>query len=125
MKSITSESAPAAIGPYSQAIKTGNLIFCSGQLPLNPEKMEIVEGIHNQTEQIITNMEAVLSASNLGLENIVKCTVFLQDLKDFTEFNEIYAKRFGSHKPARSTFQVAALPMGALIEIECIAEVAS
>jgi 2-iminobutanoate/2-iminopropanoate deaminase len=122
MKIITSDKAPAAIGPYSQAIISGGLLFASGQIPLVPETGAIIEGgIKEQTTQVIKNIEAVLSGAGLNFTNVVKCTCFLKDLNDFSAFNEIYAQYF-TGKPARSTIEVAALPRGALVEIEIIAE---
>ncbi|MBI2323473.1 MAG: RidA family protein [Chloroflexi bacterium] len=117
-----SEDAPKAVGPYSQAIVAGELIFCSGQIPLDPATGKIVEGdIAVQTGRVLDNLAAVLSAAGSGLAQVVKTTVFLADLSDFNAMNEAYALKFGQHRPARSTFQVAALPRGARIEIECVA----
>lgn len=122
IKIVTTPEAPAAIGPYSQAIVVGNLVFCSGQISLDPATIQMVgEDIENQTRQIFKNIRAVLKAENLTLSNVVKCTVFMKDLNDFGKMNTIYAEEFGTHKPARSTVQVARLPKDALIEIECIA----
>ncbi|MCC5843653.1 MAG: RidA family protein [Verrucomicrobia bacterium] len=123
MEIIQSNAAPAAVGPYSQAVQVGHLLFCSGQIPVDPETKAIVEGdIHVQVEQVLKNISAVLSAANLTLNNVVKATVFMVDLKDFPVMNGLYAQAFGDHKPARSTIQVAALPLGARVEIEVIAE---
>ncbi|MBI2983594.1 MAG: RidA family protein [Chloroflexi bacterium] len=117
-----SEDAPKAVGPYSQAIVAGELIFCSGQIPLDPATGKIVEGdIAVQTGRVLDNLAAVLSAAGSGLAQVVKTAVFLADLSDFNAMNEAYALKFGQHRPARSTFQVAALPRGARIEIECVA----
>lgn len=122
IKIIATPEAPAAIGPYSQAISVGNLVFCSGQIALDPVTMQIVgEDIETQTIQIFKNIRAVLKAENLTLSNVVKCTVFMKDLNDFAKMNTLYAEEFGTNKPARSTVQVARLPKDALIEIECIA----
>lgn len=122
IKIVSAPGAPAAIGPYSQAISVGNLVFCSGQIALDPATMQIVgEDIETQTRQVFTNIRAVLKAEKLSLYNVVKCTVFMKDLNDFAKMNTIYAEEFGEHKPARSTVQVARLPKDALIEIECIA----
>mgnify|MGYP001594578701 FL=1 len=122
IKIVTTPEAPAAIGPYSQAISVGNLVFCSGQIALDPATMQIVgEDIETQTKQVFKNIRAVLKAENLTLSNVVKCTVFMKDLNDFAKMNALYAVEFGTHKPARSTVQVARLPKDALIEIECIA----
>jgi len=123
MKSvIATKNAPAAIGPYSQGINTGDLLFTSGQIPLIPDGSELVCGIENQTRQVMENLKAILEAGGVGLENIVKTTIFLTDLKNFSVVNEIYAGYFSNEPPARSTIQVAALPMGAEIEIEAIAK---
>ncbi len=122
LKTVSTDKAPAAIGPYSQAVKTGNLLFLSGQISLDPVTMNIIgNDIESQTGQIFKNIRAVLLSENLTLENIVKCTVFMKNLDDFGKMNEIYAKEFGAHKPARSTVQVARLPKDVLIEIECVA----
>ena len=123
MDLITASEAPAAIGPYSQAVVRNGLAYCSGALPLDPESMTLVEGIEAQSEQVLKNMAAVLSASGSSLAQVVKTTIFLANMADFPVVNGIYAEAFGDHKPARSTVQVAALPLGASIEIECIAEV--
>jgi 2-iminobutanoate/2-iminopropanoate deaminase len=116
-------NVPAAVGPYSQACKSGSLLFCSGMLPILPSEGKIVASdIEGQTEQVLVNISALLAGQGLSLANVVKATVFLNDMADFPKFNPIYEKHFGSHKPARSTFQVAKLPLAALIEIEVIAE---
>ena len=121
-RKIQTEKAPAAIGPYSQAIVTGNLIFTSGQIPLNPET-GLLEGdtITEQTHRVCKNIEAVLSAVGVTFENVVKTVCYLNDMADFTVFNEVYAEYFVS-KPARSCVAVKALPKGALVEVEVIAE---
>ena len=122
MKRVHTENAPKAVGPYSQATLAGELVFCSGQIPLDPATGQLVEGdIAVQTGRVLDNLAAVLAAGGTDLAHVVKTTVFLADLGDFTAMNEAYAVRFGEHRPARSTFQVAALPRGARIEIECIA----
>jgi len=122
MEIIATNKAPAAIGPYSQAVKTGNLLFTSGQIAINPETGEVVEGgIAEQTEQIMKNLGAVLAAAGLGYENAVKTTCFLADIADFATFNEIYGKYF-TGKPARSCVAAKALPKGVLAEVEVIAE---
>ncbi len=114
--------APKAIGPYSQAIVSGNYVFCAGQIAIDPATNALVEGgIAPQTERVFDNIQAVLRAEGLTLADVVKTTVFLKNIDDFAAMNDIYAKRFGEHKPARSTVEVAKLPKGALIEIECIA----
>ena len=123
MKPIHSEHAPAAIGPYSQAIRAGEFLYLSGQLGINPESGKI-EGatVAEQAEQACQNIEAVLAAADLSMQNVVKTTCFLTDMADFAAFNEVYAKHFVS-KPARSCFAVKALPAGGLCEIESIAVV--
>lgn len=122
-KVINAKDAPAAIGPYSHAIDTGSgLIFISGQIPVDPATGEIVEGgIEAQTEQVFANLKVVLEAAGSSFEKVVKTTVFLYDMKDFATVNSIYAKYLGNDSPARSAFQVAALPKGSLVEIEAIA----
>ena len=122
MEIIATNKAPAAIGPYSQAIKTGNLLFTSGQIAINPETGEVVAGgIAEQTEQIMKNLGAVLAEAGLSYENAVKTTCFLADIADFAAFNEIYGKYF-TGKPARSCVAAKALPKGVLAEVEVIAE---
>ncbi|MDD5769796.1 MAG: RidA family protein [Candidatus Gracilibacteria bacterium] len=121
MQTISTSLAPQAIGPYSQAIKVGNIIFCSGQIGLNPETMTIVEGgIETETHQVCKNIGEVLKEAGVEYENVVKTTIFLQSLNDFAIVNEIYGQYF-PHKPARSTVEVAKLPKGALVEIEVLA----
>ena len=122
MEIITSKKAPAAIGPYSQAITQNNVVYTSGQISLIPETGEMATGgIKEQTEQVIKNLEAVLTAAGSDLSRVIKTTCFLTDMSDFAEFNEVYA-RFFTEKPARSCVAVLALPKGALVEIEAIAE---
>lgn len=121
---ISTNKAPGAIGPYSQAIKAGGMLFCSGQIPIDPSTGEFVEGgVTEQTEQVFKNLIAVLEAGGTGLEGVVKTTVFLADMNDFAAMNEVYAKYFDSNKPARATVQAARLPRDAKVEIECIAAV--
>ena len=121
-KIVSTDKAPKAIGPYSQAIRTENLVFTAGQVGLDPATMELVQdGIEAQTRQALTNLKHVLEIADSGLNYIVKTTVFLQDMRDFANMNAIYAEFFPENPPARSTVQVAALPKGALVEIECIA----
>jgi len=123
MNNIFSESAPKAIGPYSQAMRTGNLLFCSGQTPLNPVTMKIeVSTIEEQTKQVIENLTLVLKEAGLELNHVVKTNVFLSDMDLFSKMNSAYAECFGNHRPARSTVAVKGLPYNALVEIECIAE---
>ena len=122
MKKISTSKAPAAIGPYSQAILSGDLVFTSGQIPLDPEKGTLVgNGIEEQAERAIENLGAVLEEAGTSLKKVVKTTCFLKNMSDFAAFNAVYAKYFTSN-PARSCFEVAALPKGALVEIEAIAE---
>lgn len=123
MKEIVStDNAPGAIGPYSQAIKTGNLVFVSGQIPIDPQTGEFVPGgISEQSEQVLKNLSAVLEAAGSGLNNVVKTTVFLADMNDFAVMNEIYARYFNENKPARATVEAARLPRDARVEIECVA----
>ena len=119
---IFAPNAPAAVGPYSHAIAAGNTYYLSGQVPLVPETGLIAEGgIEAQAHQMFRNIKAVLESCGLDFSNVVKTTVFMTDLKDFTVFNEIYAQYFPTNPPARSCVQVAALPKGALVETECIA----
>ncbi len=121
-KIISTTEAPAAVGPYSQAIRIGNFVFCSGQIPLDPQSGKIVEGdISVQTRRVMENINAVLRAEGLSFENIVKTTIFLTNLADFQAVNELYGSYFKSDPPARSTVQVAALPKSAQVEIEVIA----
>ena len=123
MTPINAKGAPAAIGPYCHAVKLGDLLFTSGQIPLTLEGT-MPEGIEAQTEQVFDNLEAVLAEAGTRLDRVVKATVFVTDLGDFAKLNAIYEKRFGAHKPARSTVQVAALPRGASVEIELIVSLA-
>lgn len=119
---VHSDDAPKAIGPYSQAIKANGLIFASGQIPLDPATMQIVEGgIREQTERVMNNLEAVLQAAGSSLEGVVKTTVFLKDLTDFAEMNEVYGSFFKQTPPARSTVEVARLPRDVRVEIDVIA----
>lgn len=123
MEIIKTSAAPEAIGPYSQAVGVGNLVFCSGQIPLNPETMILAgKTVAEQTTQVFKNLSAVLEAAGSGLNKVIKTTVFLKDMNDFAEVNEIYAAAFGDHKPARATVEVARLPKDVKVEIECIAE---
>ena len=123
METIIAPKAPAALGPYSAAIKVGELIFTSGQIPADPATGELAPGgIAEQTEQSLKNLSAVLEAAGSGLDQVIKATCFLTDMADFAAFNAAYGKYFSEHKPARSTVAVKALPKGALVEIECVAE---
>ena len=118
---ISTEKAPAAIGPYSQGIQAGNLIITSGQLPINPATGAFPETIEEQTRQSLENCKAVLAASGAGMENVIKTTVFLSDMSNFAAMNGVYATFFEGACPARSAVEVARLPKDALVEIECIA----
>lgn len=121
-KIISSEKAPRAIGPYSQAIVVDRLVFTAGQVGLDPATMELVEGgVEAQTRQVLTNLRHVLEKADSGLHFAIKATVFLQDMGDFAKMNAVYAEFFPENPPARSTIQVAGLPKGALVEIECVA----
>ena len=119
---IKTEGAPAAIGPYSQAVRAGGFIFCSGQIPTDPKTGEFVPGgVAEQTEQVMRNLMAVLEAAGSGLDRIVKTTVFLADMNDFAAMNEVYGRYFQENPPARATVQAARLPRDARVEIEAIA----
>lgn len=120
-KAIATEKAPNAIGPYVQAVDTGAMVFTSGQLGLDPATGKLADGIEAQTHQSLNNLSAVLAEAGLTMDNVVKTTVFVQDLKDFATVNAVYGSHFPGSYPARSCVQVAALPMGGLVEIECIA----
>ncbi len=115
-------NVPAAVGPYSQAVKQGELLFCSGQIPINPAsgKIEATE-VEGQARQVLANIASLLASQGLAMTDVIKATVFLQQMADFPKVNPIYEAAFGGHKPARSTVAVAGLPLGALIEIEVIA----
>jgi 2-iminobutanoate/2-iminopropanoate deaminase len=122
LQKVQTQNAPAAIGPYSQAITSGGFVFTAGQIPLDPASMQMVEGgIAEQTEQVMKNLQGVLRAAGADLSTVVKTTVFLRDMNDFTAMNEVYGRHFGDHAPARSTVQAARLPRDAAVEIECIA----
>jgi len=120
-QAISTTGAPAALGPYSQAIATETYLFCSGQIGLDPANGELAAGIEAQAERVLDNLGAVLGAAGLGWEDVVKTTIFLADIADFATVNTIYAARQADPPPARSTFAVGSLPKGALIEIEAIA----
>lgn len=120
---ISTNNAPAAVGPYSQAMDCGDFVFCSGQIPLVPETGLLIEGgIEEQVHQVFANIKAVLNAAGLGFENVIKTTVFMTDLGQFATLNSIYAEYFSSNPPARSCVEVSALPKGALVECEVIAK---
>ena len=119
---IHTDHAPAAIGPYSQAIVADGWVFCSGQIPLDPDTMELVGGtINEQTDQALSNLSEVLQAAGSSLQHVVKTTVFLADMNDFAAMNKVYEQHFGEHRPARAAVQAAALPKFCNVEIECIA----
>lgn len=119
---VSTDKAPGAIGPYSQAVIANGMVFCSGQIPIDPATGEFVsQEIVEQTEQVFANLIAVLDAAGSGLDKVVKTTVFLADMNDFVAMNEIYSKYFSTNKPARATVQAARLPRDARVEIECIA----
>ena len=118
---LSTENAPAAVGPYSQAIKLDNLIFTSGQLPIDPKTGEMPDSVEEQASQALENIAAILEEAGSSLDNAIKLTVFLTDIDDFAAMNEVYAGFFESDPPARSAFEVVALPKGAKVEIECIA----
>ena len=121
-KQIQTSQAPSAIGPYSQAIRIGEFLYTSGQIALNPENMEMVNGtIEEETEWVLKNVEAILKADGMSLAHVIKTTVYLTDLGEFARMNQIYEKFFGETKPARACVQVAALPKGAKVEIDAIA----
>jgi 2-iminobutanoate/2-iminopropanoate deaminase len=119
---VSTQHAPGAIGPYSQAIKAGGMVFCSGQIPIDPQTGEFVSDVvSEQTEQVLKNLSEVLKAAGTNLDNVVKTTVFLADMNDFVEMNEVYGRFFEHNKPARATVQAARLPRDARVEIDCIA----
>ena len=123
-ESVSTDKAPGAIGPYSQAVKAGGLVFCSGQIPIDPVTGEFVSNdVTEQTEQVLKNLSAVLEAAGTSLAGVVKTTVFLADMSDFAAMNEVYGKYFSHNKPARATVQAARLPRDARVEIDCIAVV--
>jgi 2-iminobutanoate/2-iminopropanoate deaminase len=122
---VLTAGAPQPVGPYSQAIKSGGFLFCSGQIGIDPKTGAMLEGVEAQTRQVLDNISAVLAAADLTLTHIVKTTIFLLNMGDFATVNAIYAERFGTPPPARSTIGIAALPLGAVVEIEVIASTAS
>ncbi|WP_453992545.1 RidA family protein [Bacillus nitroreducens] len=121
MKQVQTNQAPAAIGPYSQGIVVNNMFYSSGQIPLTPSGELVSGGIKEQTIQVFKNLQAVLAAANCSLDTVVKATVFIKNMDEFAELNEVYGEFFGDHKPARSTVEVARLPKDVLVEIEVIA----
>lgn len=121
---VHTEHAPEAIGPYSQAVVHGGLVFTAGQIPLDPATMQLVEGdVGAQTDRVLRNLDAVLRAAGASLQTVIKTTVFLRDMNDFAAVNEVYGRFFGEHRPARSTVQVARLPRDCAVEIEVVAAV--
>ena len=119
---VSTDKAPGAIGPYSQAVKANGMVFCSGQIPIDPMTGNFVSDVvAEQTEQVLKNLSEVLSAAGSSLDNVVKTTVFLASMDDFAEMNEVYGRYFTNNKPARATVQAARLPRDAKVEIECIA----
>ena len=126
METFHIPNAPEAIGPYCHAMRTGALLFCSGQTPLDPETMKLVgTNIEEQTERVLANLSTVLAGVGLTLANVVKTTVYLKDMNDFQGMNKVYAEMFEGHKPSRTTISVKQNPLDALVEIECIAELPS
>jgi len=122
LEKVSTKNAPAAVGPYSQAMKAGDFVYVSGQLPMNPKTGEMVTGsIKDQTRQSLENAKAILKEAGVTLENVVKTTVFLQNMNDFSDMNEVYADFFTDHKPARAAVEVAKLPLGADVEIQMVA----
>jgi 2-iminobutanoate/2-iminopropanoate deaminase len=122
MELIQTDAAPAAIGPYSQAVRVGGMVYCSGQLPLDPVSGRMVEGdVGEQARMVLANLRAVLEAAGSGMDKVAKTTVYLMDMADFPVVNREYGEAFGGHRPARATVQVAGLPLGARVEIECVA----
>lgn len=124
MEFTQTDRAPAAIGPYSQAVVVDGLVFCSGQIPLDPASGKLLEGdVQAQTDLVLKNLAAVLEASGSDMGHVVKTTVFLKDMDDFAAMNEVYARHFGDHRPARAAVQAARLPRDVQVEIECVAKV--
>lgn len=125
LSAVHTDQAPEAIGPYSQAVVSDGWVFCSGQIPLDPGTMELVEGdIQVQTERVLENLRAVLEAAGASMSTVIKTTVFLADMDDFQAMNQVYAQHFGDHRPARAAVEAARLPKGVDVEIECVARVA-
>ncbi len=122
MKTVETTGAPAAIGPYSQAVITGNLVFCSGQIALDPHSGQVVDGdAAAQTRRVLANLSAVLEAAGSSLSRVVKCTVYLKSMADFAAMNQVYSETFGSNRPARATVEVSRLPRDVAVEIDAIA----
>jgi len=123
MKAVSTEKAPAAIGPYSQAVQVGDMLYTSGQIALNTKGEMVSDDIHDQTRQVLKNLGEILSAVGATYNDVIKTTIFLVDMDDFLAVNTVYAEYFGEHKPARATVAVKALPRDAKVEIECIAKI--
>ena len=123
MKAVSTEKAPAAIGPYSQAVQVGDMLYTSGQIALNTKGEMVSDDIHDQTRQVLENLGEILSAVGATYNDVIKTTIFLVDMDDFLAVNTVYAEYFGEHKPARATVAVKALPRDAKVEIECIAKI--
>jgi 2-iminobutanoate/2-iminopropanoate deaminase len=123
LKIVSTPDAPAAIGPYAQAVRFGNLLYTSGQIPLTTAGEIVTGGIQEQTHQVLSNLKAVLAAEGTHLQNVIKATVFLKDMNQFAEFNSVYSTYFSNHTPARSTVEVARLPRDVFVEIELIAAI--
>jgi len=123
MKAVSTDKAPAAIGPYSQAMQVGDMLYTSGQISLNTKGEMVSEDIHEQTHQVLKNLGEILSAAGASYNDVIKTTIFLVDMDDFLSVNTVYAEYFGEHKPARATVAVKALPRDAKVEIECIAKI--
>jgi len=121
MKSVQTDKAPKAIGPYSQAVVAGDLVFCAGQVGLTPTGEMVAGGVKEQTDQVLKNLAAVLEAAGAGMNSITMVNVYLRSMGDFAAMNEVYGKAFGEHKPARATVAVSELPKNALVEISCVA----
>jgi 2-iminobutanoate/2-iminopropanoate deaminase len=123
-QTVSTKDAPEAIGPYSQAVKSGSYVFCSGQVALDPGSGELIKGsVGEQTRRAMDSLGAVLEAAGVRFDSVVKVTAYLTDMGDFPEFNEVYGSYFGSEPPARATVGVASLPKGARVEVECVAEI--
>lgn len=123
-RTIHTDDAPEAIGPYSQAVVTGNWVFCSGQIPIDPASGELLDGgVTEQTERVLSNLRAVLEKAGASLSTVVKTTVYLSDMDDFAEMNDVYARYFGGHRPARATVQAGALPKAVAVEIDAVARI--
>ena len=119
---IKTQLAPAAIGPYSQAVLVGDTLYCSGQIPIDPKTGHMItDGIEQETVRVLENLEGVLTAAGMSMDNVVGCRVYMVDMNDYAQINEIYARYFGSNAPAREAVEVSALPRGARIEISCVA----